>query len=63
LQVITAGTEAISVRLMDVQGRMLKTLKVSANQTVSIGSELKAGAYLVEVRQGNEVKTTRLMKF
>jgi hypothetical protein len=63
LEVITAGTEAISVRLMDVQGRMLKTLKVSANQTVSIGSELKAGAYLVEVRQGNEVKTTRLMKF
>jgi hypothetical protein len=27
------------------------------------GADLKPGAYLMQVRQGKEIKTTRLMKF
>jgi hypothetical protein len=63
LQVITAGKEVVNVRILDLQGRGLKTLTVMPYETVSIGNELKAGTYMLEVRQGREVKTTRLIKF
>jgi hypothetical protein len=63
LQVITAGKEEISVRVLDVQGRFLKQLTVMAYQTINLGAELKAGAYLIEVRQGKTLKTTRVLKF
>jgi hypothetical protein len=63
VQVNTAATEEAVVRLLDVQGRFIKSVKVAANQTISLGSELKAGAYLLEVRQGKEVKTIRVIKF
>jgi len=63
VQVLSAGTEQSVVRVMDLQGRVLKTMSVSANETVNLGSDLRAGAYIVEVRQGNSVKTTRVLKF
>ena len=63
VQVLSGGTEMSVVRVMDLQGRVLKTMQVSANETVNLGSDLRAGAYIVEVRQGKSVKTTRVLKF
>jgi hypothetical protein len=63
VQVITAGTEEVIVRVLDLQGRFIKSVKVASGKTLNIGSELKAGAYFIEVRQGREVKTTRVLKF
>jgi len=63
LQVITAGKEEISVRVLDVQGRFIRQFTATAYQTINLGAELKAGAYLIEVRQGKNVKTTRVLKF
>jgi hypothetical protein len=63
LQVLTAGMEEINVRVLDMQGRYIKSVKVTPYQTINLGAELKAGAYMLEVRQGKEVKTTRVMKF
>jgi peroxiredoxin family protein len=63
VQVNTTGSEEAVVRILDVQGRFVKSVKVAANQVISLGSELKAGAYMLEVRQGSEVKTTRVIKF
>jgi len=63
VQVLSGGTEVSVVRVMDLQGRVLKTMQVSANETVNLGSDLRAGAYIVEVRQGKSVKTTRVLKF
>jgi len=63
MQVITAENEPIGVRVMDAQGRVLKTLRVDANETTNIGSELRSGSYFIEVRQGKNVKTTRVLKF
>jgi len=63
LQVVTAGKQAINVRIMDAQGRSIKTFVVMPYQTINVGSDLKAGTYLMEVRQGNEVKVTKLLKF
>ena len=63
LQVVTAGKEEINVRILDIQGRYLKQITVMPYQTVNLGAELKAGSYLVEVKQGKTVKTTRVIKF
>ena len=63
LQVVTAGKDEINVRILDIQGRYLKQITVMPYQTVNLGAELKAGSYLVEVKQGKTVKTTRVIKF
>jgi hypothetical protein len=63
VQVLSGNTGMSVVRVMDLQGRVLKTMQVSANETVNLGSDLRAGAYIVEVRQGKSVKTTRVLKF
>ncbi len=63
IKVITAGKEQVHVRILDMQGRLFKTLTVMPYQTTKAGAELKAGSYLVEVRQGNVVKTIKVIKF
>jgi hypothetical protein len=63
LQVTTGGKEKINVRITDMQGRGLKNITVLPNQTTNIGSDLRAGAYIMEVKQGNIVKTVKVIKF
>jgi hypothetical protein len=63
VQVITAGNESIKVRVLDIQGRQIKSLTINPYETISIGAELKAGSYIIEVRQGKNIKTTRILKF
>jgi hypothetical protein len=63
VQVITAGNLPVKLRILDMQGREYRSLTVLPYQTTTIGSDLKAGSYILEVRQGNEVKTTKLLKF
>jgi hypothetical protein len=63
LRVSTTGSEKINVRVLDIQGRELKRLTVMPNQTTTIGNELKAGSYMVEVSQGDKKNVQKLMKF
>jgi len=63
LEVLTSSSEEINVRVIDAQGRLFKSFKLIPHQTIVLGAELKAGSYLVEVRQGNVVKTTKVVKF
>ena len=63
LQVITSGKEEINVRVFEMQGRLLKEIKIAPYQTVNIGSDLRTGSYFIEVRQGKKVKTTKVIKF
>ncbi|MEO6669792.1 MAG: T9SS type A sorting domain-containing protein, partial [Ferruginibacter sp.] len=63
LQVVTADKQTINVRILDAQGRSFKTFELMPYQTINVGAELKAGTYMMEVRQGNEVKVTKLLKF
>jgi hypothetical protein len=63
VQVKSSGTEEAVVRVLDLTGRFIKSVKVSSNSNVNLGADLKAGAYMLEVRQGKEVKTVRVMKF
>ncbi|MBC7536834.1 MAG: T9SS type A sorting domain-containing protein, partial [Ferruginibacter sp.] len=63
MQVITAATEKIDVRILDMQGREFKRITVMPYQQISVGSELKAGSYILEVTQGKNRKTEKLLKF
>jgi uncharacterized delta-60 repeat protein len=63
IQVVTAAKEEINVRVFDIQGRLLKEIKTTASKILNIGSELKAGTYMIEVRQGKNLKTTKVIKF
>jgi hypothetical protein len=63
VQMKSSSTEAAVVRVLDITGRFIKAVKVSSNTNVNIGSDLKAGAYMLEVKQGKEVKMVRVVKF
>jgi len=57
-----SSTSAI-VKVIDIQGRMIKSFQANTNQVIAIGNELKPGVYMVEVRVGEEVKVVRAVKF
>jgi len=52
-----------TVKVIDLQGRLIKSFECNANQVTALGNELKPGVYMVEVRMGNEVKTVRAVRF
>ena len=63
LNVNTTKKDQITVRVWDVQGKIIKTMKMMPYETIRFGNELKTGSYLVEVTQGNKKITQRVIKF
>ena len=63
VQVISGNGEEVKLKVMDAQGRAIRMLTIAPYQTVNLGAELKAGSYLIEMRQGKEVRVERLIKF
>jgi hypothetical protein len=64
LSIETANNkEKISVRLIDVAGRVVEVRNnLSGEQLLRVGSNVKAGLYIVEIRQGNFSKQVKLLK-
>src|SRR5688572_3835877 len=59
----SSDKEKISVRLIDVAGRVVEVKNnLSGDQVLKIGSNLKAGLYIAEIRQGNSSKQIKLLK-
>ncbi len=63
LKVVTAGLEKITVRVLDVSGRVHKQFIVMPHETRSFGADLKTGTYIIELRQADHVKTIKAVKF
>jgi hypothetical protein len=64
LQILTSVIEKTTVKILGLQGGLIKELILSPYQkNISLGSELNAGTYIVEVRQGKNIKKTKLKKF
>jgi hypothetical protein len=59
----TPSTSKIALRILDIQGRIIKTISFNSNETIAFGNDLKSGVYMVEVREGNVVKTVRVIKY
>jgi uncharacterized lipoprotein YddW (UPF0748 family) len=57
------STEKLSIRVLDNSGRQVEARNgISANSTLHLGSHYRPGVYHVEIRQGTEVKSIRLVK-
>lgn len=56
------SVETIFINIFDVSGRKIDFLKANPSQTITIGGELIAGIYLVEITQGKNKKTVKLIK-
>ena len=64
LQILTSVIEKTTVKILGTKGAVIKELILSPYQkNISLGSELNAGTYIIEVRQGNNCKKTKLLKF
>ncbi len=59
----TPTASKITMRVLDVQGRLIKTISFNSDETIAFGNDLKSGVYMVEVREGNVVKTVRVVKY
>ena len=52
----------LTLRVMDVSGRIIEVKKMTTGQTIRIGDNYRSGMYFVEVLQGNERKIVKLVK-
>jgi hypothetical protein len=61
---VTGGdqTQAFSIRVFDILGRTISTLKSDYGQTIALGKNLSPGIYLAEIQQSYNTKTIKLIK-
>ncbi|HLA54642.1 MAG TPA: T9SS type A sorting domain-containing protein, partial [Flavobacterium sp.] len=64
LDVTTANTDRVKVKVYDMTGRLLEVLdtEISEVKTLQVGDRYPSGVYNVIVSQGDEVKTLRVIK-
>ena len=62
MQIRSASDEKIEVDLYDITGRFLSKLNAVENQVYSFGDDLRPGVYLVEIIQGQQRKTIKVVK-
>ena len=62
LSIKSNSTEKIQVRVMDLNGRLVKVITVNVGAPIQFGRSMKAGTYLVEVKQGPEKKIVKVVK-
>lgn len=63
LVVESVHTEAVDLRILDKLGRVVETRSnVAANSSITVGSHYRPGIYFVEVVQGSEKATLKLLK-
>jgi hypothetical protein len=62
VKAVSGNQERIFVRVLDLQGRIVKELNMKSNEVKQVGDNLKPGNYILQLVQGNKTKTTKLIK-
>ncbi len=62
LIVESKSNAAIEVRVMDMFGRVVYKMRGTINQSYYFGHDYAAGVYLLEVKQGTNFKTLKIVK-
>ena len=62
LRVKATEQSAVQIRVIDVNGKSLFTAKGMTEQAFRFGESFAPGVYMIEVRQGDEVKTVKGVK-
>jgi hypothetical protein len=57
------SNEKASVKIVDMQGRVVNRFAVNGASKTTFGNDLMPGVYMVETKQGNAVKVIRVVKF
>jgi chondroitin-sulfate-ABC endolyase/exolyase len=63
LNISSASSETIRVTVFDMFGRAVKYFSFASKPSITLGQDLKAGVYMIEVRQGKNMKTLKGVKF
>jgi hypothetical protein len=63
LNVNSVDQSPVSVIIMDVQGKIINKMNVNPYENINIGNSLKPGTYMIETKQGNQIKTSRIVKY
>lgn len=62
LDVQSSSNENAVLSIFDINGRLVSNVNAGSQQTISFGENLKAGIYMVVVRQGNNSNTFKVVK-
>lgn len=63
LQLSGSTENKIQLRVYDLQGRVVEAKQsLNANQTLRLGTSYRPGVYLVQINQGTETQTVKLIK-
>jgi hypothetical protein len=64
LAIQSVSDEAITIRIIDLNGRIINTIKSNPQDTKTIrfGNELSSGLYFIEIVQGNKRKVVKAQK-
>ncbi len=62
LNVKSSSVEIVRVRVLDVRGRVMKSLKTNPSVTTLIDLNLLPGVYFFEVKQGKEMRIVKAVK-
>ncbi len=62
LGVRSVKQESVQVRVIDINGKTIYATKGLPEQTYRFGQSFAPGMYMIEVRQGDEVKTVKAVK-
>ena len=62
LEIETSSDESVVLYIHDVIGRLVSVINLTDNGSSRFGDDLQSGIYLVTVRQGNFLKTVRIVK-
>jgi hypothetical protein len=60
--VATNLKEQIEVTVRDILGRVYQQMKLETYQTVVFGDDWEKGIYMLEIKQGNQYKTMKMIK-
>ncbi|MGC4039212.1 MAG: T9SS type A sorting domain-containing protein, partial [Chitinophagaceae bacterium] len=62
LQVKSSDNADVEIKVFDITGKQVAQMKGASYETYKFGNTLVAGAYIVEVRQGDQKVTTKIIK-
>ena len=62
LQIKSLSDEKISIKIIDLNGRIINQFTSIPQETIYLGSELSQGLYFIEVIQGNKRKVLKAQK-
>jgi hypothetical protein len=62
IEVQSPDNESVFIKVVDMQGRLVNSMKANSNTSFKIGWELRPGIYFLEVTQGDNKKYIKILK-